>query len=86
MRHDRPVAVILGFCAVVGLFSGCETLRKQHRKSNEQISAEAYGEQDAKAAKKETASSNFRPGAMSSEARDIEKSMMRTSVDPNWQP
>jgi hypothetical protein len=77
---------MFGICAVVGLFSGCETLKKQHRKSPEEITSEAYAAQDVKAAKKETENSNFRPGAMSSEARDIEKSMMRTSVDPNWQP
>ena len=79
MKHPRTAMAVLTLMVAVGLAAGCETLGR--RQPREVVAGEVPGE-----GSKSTAKAKWQPGAWSSEARDVEKSVMRTTADPTWQP
>ena len=81
MKHPRTALGALVALAAVGLGAGCETFGKPARKSPQEIVAGEIAGDDGTT----TAKSKWQPGAWSSEAQDVEKSVMRNSPDTNWQ-
>ena len=78
MKYPRmaTVAALVG-CA---LAAGCECLGGHFRRTPQSIAAREIAD-PSQTATKETPS----PAAWSSQARDVEKSVMRTTADPTWQ-
>ncbi len=79
MKHRRTVMGWVAAMVAVGLAAGCETPGR--RAPREVVAGEAAADGAKSAAK-----AKWQPGAWSSEARDVEKSVMRNSADPTWQP
>ncbi len=76
MKHPRMAMAAM---VAVGLAAGCESPGR--RSPREAVAGEVAGEGSQPAAK-----AKWQPGAWSSEARDVEKSVMRSTADPTWQP
>jgi len=84
MKNRARIAALAALAAL-GLAAGCEALGRQHRRSPSEIIA-AESRPDGVDPSVADPSAKWSPGAWSREARDVEKSVMRTKADPTWQP
>jgi hypothetical protein len=77
MKRTRTAVAAL---VAVGLATGCETFGRQARRSPQEAVSGDMQADGASSSKKPS----WAPGTWSSEAQDVEKSVMRDKPSANW--
>ena len=80
MKYPRTATAIVAL-VVCAMAAGCECLGGHCRRTPQTIAAGPIAGDAPQTAAKETPA----PAAWSSQARDVEKSVMRNTADPTWQ-
>lgn len=83
MRHSRSPFAVVGLLGLALVASGCDTLGPHRRTTEKEPPPDIFSREPVDPAKAEKKAS-WSPGSWSSEARDIEKNMMRNTPDANW--